>query len=154
MNRRNFVGNLLAAGAAFWILPSAKLSGRIWVPDRTLIVPAVASIWDHYFITEYGPTDAPSIFQGKFGSVMQYEGSLWYKSTTQWWNLEKKLRIPKGKDPYPALKSNLRKALERHLIVGSIENRLTPAPKTKGEIISLREAYDNFALSRIANGYR
>lgn len=34
MNRRNFIGNLLAIGAGFTILPGA---GRLWVPTDKII---------------------------------------------------------------------------------------------------------------------
>lgn len=36
MNRRNFIGNILAAGAAFSILPGA---GRLWKKKEQLWIP-------------------------------------------------------------------------------------------------------------------
>jgi|SRR6185369_308494 len=102
MNRRNFVGNLLLAGAAFSILPSAKLTNRIWVPNRTLIVPSVGSIWDNYYITRYDTQNPPVSYVGKFGDVRVKNGSLWYKSEAHWWKLDKKLWVSnKNSDPYP-----------------------------------------------------
>lgn len=36
-NRRNFIGTLLAAGAAFSLLPSWKFERRLWVPGRRIV---------------------------------------------------------------------------------------------------------------------
>lgn len=51
INRRNFIGSLLAAGAGFMILPPAA-EGRIWKASKTLIVPKKYSDW--FWYTEDG----------------------------------------------------------------------------------------------------
>lgn len=84
MNRRNFFGNLLLAGAAFTILPG---SGRLWVPDRKLLTSEVASIWQTYYLSRYDL--APSFFSNpKLGEIKKYAGTLWYGTVTGWMRLK------------------------------------------------------------------
>ncbi len=81
MNRRNFIGGLLTIGAAFTILPGA---GRIWTPNRNLVLATVAGIWDTHRITR---CDNPPTIPGKFGEVKTFGGDLFYHSNTQWHKL-------------------------------------------------------------------
>lgn len=44
MNRRNFIGNLLALGAGFTILPGA---GRLWVPPKLELFRYIPHTYDY-----------------------------------------------------------------------------------------------------------
>ncbi len=90
MNRRNFIGNLMAIGAGFIILPSAVTHSRIWVPSRKIITDTLGSVWRDFYVSyrlteiEYGPDKKPSL-----GAVVKHNGNLWYGTPVNWLRLEK-----------------------------------------------------------------
>lgn len=70
MNRRNFLGKLLAAGAAFSVLPSATTYARNWVKREALWIPNpdyVTAEYEIQWIGSIGPKPdncvLPIIFQ-------------------------------------------------------------------------------------------
>jgi hypothetical protein len=84
MDRRNFIGTMLAVGAGFMILPPVA-GGRIWKAERTVFLPdsEVGSIWRNYFMSttfEHTPPSKPA----PFGSVVKLRGDLWYRTQTDW----------------------------------------------------------------------
>jgi len=75
MNRRNFIGNLLAIGAGFAVLPGA---GRIWRPERSAVIPEWLGLWDNYYLSAYHngvdrPPAAPRPEQ-----LLTWNGKTWY----------------------------------------------------------------------------
>lgn len=83
MNRRNFLGSLLAIGAGFTILPGA---GRVWVPSREIVKAEVQSIWQTHRLSydpvPYGPFPAPEV-----GSIKKMGHMLFYGSKYGWLQL-------------------------------------------------------------------
>ena len=95
MNRRSFIGQFTFALAGFSILPAATHYNRIWIPDRRIITSEVESIWQTYSLS-YESTDCEigrilssrKVYgpktNSKFGSVVKYNGRLWYSTGMNW----------------------------------------------------------------------
>ena len=82
MDRRNFIGSLLVAGAGFFVLPGA---GRLWVPERKLIVPTPDSVWEHYYLsTDFLPRMAPPERNPSLGKTVMFRNRLWYGTGIDW----------------------------------------------------------------------
>ena len=95
--RRNFIGNLIASAAGFTILKSATTYSRIWVPDKTLVLAQVGSIWNTHFVSTDIPQNVPT-HKGTWGEVLKWRGGLWYKTQLQWLPLQPHSR-PLGLPP-------------------------------------------------------
>jgi len=86
IDRRNFIGSLLAIGAGFSILPPAK-TARIWAAERRLLIPAqeILSVWNTHYISWGGArADRPANRFADFGSIQKTTSGLWFKSTIDW----------------------------------------------------------------------
>jgi hypothetical protein len=87
LNRRNFIGNLLAATAGFAILPAAKTHSRIWVPDRQVIPVTVQSIWQTHRITynhDAHPVMEWPFRPSKLGEITTVGNSMFYGTSDGW----------------------------------------------------------------------
>jgi hypothetical protein len=62
MNRRNFIGNLIVAGATFAILPGA---GRLWKATRVVCDPFEDAFMENSML--FNPRD----FVGKWSFIME-----------------------------------------------------------------------------------
>ena len=84
MDRRNFIGSLLAVGAGFFVLPSA---GRVWVPDRRIVPVEVQSIWQTHRITwnhDEHPVMEWPFRPSKLGEITKVGNSLFYGTSSGW----------------------------------------------------------------------
>ncbi len=89
MDRRNFIGTMLVAGAGFFFLPPSKTYQRLWLPDRTIVTDTFQSIWaTHYASVHFNPDDAPMAVP-TLGKVVRRRGQLWYGTSDDWRLLRK-----------------------------------------------------------------
>lgn len=115
--RRNFLGNMLLAGAGFFILPPALSGKRIWVPERQIVSETVASIWethwlDHSFVVNAWPPM-------KIGEVRKCGHNLFYGGPNGAIILRKHRRpIPWMKDPSRTITSKECEAQMNSIISG------------------------------------
>lgn len=84
MNRRNFIGNMLLAGAGFFVLPASRFENRIWVPDKRVVKETVRSIWCDYYLCRNSGEAPPKSRIEKMGTIIKERGRLWYGSPVGW----------------------------------------------------------------------